>query len=238
MGSFVRDVRRQSLVVKMSEETVQPVYIVIEKSSDAKLLKVNYNTRSAILIGIIHIICGFLALSGNVGLFFTSTRFNWGLFGTGIWSSVFFFISGGLSVCSGKNPNSCLVISTMVMSIFSAISAGILIIFSSFGIAFDADYYYHKSSASQGVVCFLYILQLLSGVTELFMSITSSSLACKATCCREEVEGSSPYTVKYSSNGIVVDSEQIAALDKVLGLHLENKDSTEKNGKDFKYNKF
>merc|ERR1711915_1105998 len=181
-------------------ETIQPVYIVIEKSSDAKLLKVNYKTRSAVLIGMIHIICGFLALGGNIGLF-----------GTGIWSSVFFFISGGLSVCSGKNPNSCLVISTMVMSIFSAISAGILIIFSSFGIAFDYDDYDHKSSVSQGLVYFLHILQLLSGVTELFMSITSSSLACKATCCRDEDERSNPYTVKYSSNGIV-DSEQIAAL--------------------------
>merc|ERR1712215_439985 len=238
MGSLLRDVHCQGLVVKMSEETVQPVYIVIEKSADTKLFKANYKTRPAIFIGIIHIICGFLALGGNIGQFFTNTSFHWGLFGTGIWSSMFFFISGGLSVSSGKNPNSCLVISTMVMSIFSAISAGILIIFSSFGMAFDADYYYRKSSASQGVVCFLHILQLLSGVTELFMSITSSSLACKATRCREEVEGSSLYTVKYSSNGIVVDSEQIAALDKVLGLHLENKDSTEKNGKDFKYNKF
>merc|ERR1712142_912841 len=218
---------------KMSEETVQPVYIVIEKSADTILLKANYKTRSAILIGIIHIICGFMALSGNIGLFFTSTRFHWGLFGTGIWSSVFFFISGGLSVCSGKNLNSCLVISTMVMSIFSAISAGILIIFSSFGIAFDVDDYYHKHSASR----FLHILQLLSGITELFMSITSSSLACKATCCSDEVEVSDPYTVKYSSNGIV-DSEQIAALDKALGLHLENENSSEKNGKDFKYSKF
>merc|ERR1711915_643308 len=237
MGSLLRGVHCQGLVVKMSEETVQPVYIVIEKSADTKLFKANYKTRPAIFIGIIHIICGFSALSGNIGQFFTNTSFHWGLFGTGIWSSVFFFISGGLSVCSGKNPNSCLVISTMVMSIFSAISAGILIIFSSFGMIFDVDDYYNKSSASQNVVCFLHILQLLSGVTELFMSITSSSLACKATCCRDEEERSNPYTVKYSSNGIV-DSEQIAALDKVLGLHLENKDSTEKNGKDFEYNKF
>merc|ERR1711915_398163 len=129
MGSLLRDVHCQGLVVKMSEETVQPVYIVIEKSADTKYLKANYKTRSAILIGMIHIICGFLAFSGNVGLFFTSTRFHTGFFGTGIWSSIFFFISGGLSVCSGKNPKSCLIISTLVMSIFSAISAGILIIF-------------------------------------------------------------------------------------------------------------
>merc|ERR1712198_253103 len=132
-------------VTKMSDETVQEVYIVIEKSADKQLLKANYKTRSAILIGIIHIICGFLALSGNVSLFSTSTRFNWGILIPGIWSSIFFFISGGLSICSGKNPNSCLVISTMVMSNFSAISAGILIIFSSFGIAFNVDVRYHST---------------------------------------------------------------------------------------------
>merc|ERR1711915_1047694 len=236
MGSFVRDVHCQGLVVKMSEETVQPVYIVIEKSADTKLFKANYKTRPAIFIGIIHIICGFLALGGNIGQFFTPTNFHLGLLGTGIWSSMFFFISGGLSVCSGKNPNICLVISTMVMSIFSGISAGILIIFSCFCIIFDVDTRYHSSS-TQGVLCFLHILQLLSGVTELFMSITSSSLACKAFCCSEEVEGSSPYTVKYSSNGII-DPEQIAALDKGLGLHLKDEDSSEKNGKDFEYNMF
>merc|ERR1712198_109276 len=223
-------------VTKMSDETVQEVYIVIEKSADKQLLKANYKTRSAILIGIIHIICGFLALSGNVSLFSTSTRFNWGILIPGIRSSVFFFISGGLSICSGKNPNSCLVISTMVMSIFSAISAGILIIFSSFGVAFDVDVRYHSSSTRE-VPFFLHILLLLAGVMELFMSITTSTLGCKAFCCRNEVDGSNPFTVKYSSNGIV-DSEQIAALDKVLGLHLEDEDSSEKIGKDFKYNEF
>merc|ERR1711915_871702 len=235
MGSFVRDVRRQSLVVKMSEDTVQPVYIVIEKSDDTKLLKANYKTKSAILIGIIHIVCGFFAFSGNVGLFFASTRFHTGFFGTGIWSSIFFFISGGLSVCSGKNPNSCLIISTLVMSVFSAISAGTLIIASRFGI--DPDIVYHQNSLTQGLLYFFHILQLLAGVMELFMSITSSSLACKAFCYSEKVEGSNPYTVKYSSHGII-DSEQITALDKVLGLHMEDKDSSEKNGDNFNYNKF
>merc|ERR1711915_136595 len=92
------------------------------------------------------------------------------------------------------------------------------------------------SSLTQGVLCFLHILQLMGGVMELFMSITSSSLACKAFCCRKEVEGSKPYTVKYSSHGII-DSEQLVALDKVLGLHIEDKDSSIKNGDDFKYNK-
>ena len=221
----------------MAVETIQPVYIVIEKSDDTNLLRAMYKTKSAILIGIIHILCGFLAFSGNIGLFFTSMRFHTGYFGTGIWSSIFFFISGGLSVCSGKNPNSCLIISTLVMGVFSAISAGSLIIFSSFGIALDPRVVYHKNSSTQVLLYFFHILQLLSGVTELFMSITSSSLACKAFCCSEDVEGSNPYTVKYSSHGIN-DSEQIAALDKVLGLHMEDKDSSEKNGDNFKYNKF
>merc|ERR1711915_661366 len=239
MGSLLRDVHCQGLVVKMSEETVQPVYIVIEKSDDTKLLKANYKTKFAILIGMIHIICGFLAFSGNLGLFFfvSSTRFHTGFFGTGIWSSIFFFISGGLSVCSGKNPNSCLIISTLVMSVFSAISAGALIIACRFGIDLDPDIVYHQNSLTQGLLYFFHILQLLAGVMELFMSITSSSLACKAFCYSEKVEGSNPYTVQYSSHGII-DSEQITALDKVLGLHMEDKDSSEKNGDNFNYNKF
>merc|ERR1712198_665879 len=132
------------LVLKMPEEVVQPVYIVIEKTSEKSSLHELYKTKAAIKIGIVHILCGLLAFIGNIGLFFTARRFHFGFFCTGIWTSVFFFISGGLSICSGKKPNSCLVISTMVMSIFSSISAGVLIIFSSLGINFDYFDYYNN----------------------------------------------------------------------------------------------
>merc|ERR1712198_802848 len=257
------------LVLKMPEEVVQPVYIVIEKTSEKSSLHELYKTKAAIKIGIVHILCGLLAFIGNIGLFFTARRFHFGFFCTGIWTSVFFFISGGLSICSGKKPNSCLVISTMVMSIFSSISAGVLIIFSSLGINFDYfdyynndyynndyynnhyynnnsyinDYYnndyYNNDQSIHGIMLGLHILQLLAGTTGLFLSITSSSFACKATCCSQtEKNVHSPYIVKYSSEGRL-DEKQMEALDKVLSLKQDQEDDiAEVEGKNFKYNKF
>merc|ERR1719295_2035082 len=118
------------------------------------------------------------------------------------------------------------------MSIFSSISAGVLIIFSSLGINFDYfdyynndhdsndyynnDYYnnhyynnnsyindyYNNDQSIHGIMLSLHILQLLAGTTGLFLSITSSSFACKATCCSQtEKNVHSPYIVKYSSEG-------------------------------------
>ena len=228
----------------MPEEVVQPVYIVIEKTSEKSSLHELYKTKAAIKIGIVHIVCGLLAFIGNIGLYLTARRFHFGFFGTGLWTSVFFFISGGLSICSGKKPNSCLVISTMVMSIFSSISAGVLIIFSSLGINFDyfdSYYYYNNDQSIHGIMLGLglHILQLLAGTTELFLSITSSSLACKATCSSQtEKNVHSPYIVKYSSEGRV-DEKQMEALDKVLSLKQNQEDDiAEVEGKNFKYNKF
>ena len=85
----------------------------------------------------------------------------------------------------------------------------------------------------------LHILQLLAGTTELFLSITSSSLACKATCCSQtEKNIHSPCIVKYSSEGRV-DEKQMEALDKVLSLKQDQEDDiAEVGGNNFKYNKF
>ena len=121
--------------------TVQPVYILVEKSSNKKSIKDTYHSKAARIIGIFHIVCGVVAFGTAIGLIeHQKRRFGFGLFGTGIWSSIFFFISGGLSIGSANNSNSCLVISTMVMSIFSAISAGILVIFSGLGLGLDYCY--------------------------------------------------------------------------------------------------
>ena len=115
----------------------QPIVIVVEKPSTKVSLEKSYKSRAATIIGTIHILCGIAACFSNIALLLFSSRSHVGGLGTGIWSSVFFIISGSLSICSGKNTNSCLIISTMVMSIFSAISAGILIIFSALGLLYD-----------------------------------------------------------------------------------------------------
>jgi len=218
------------------EETkVQPIVIVVEKSSNKVPLDKSYKSKAAIIIGTIHILCGVCACLSNIGLLVFVNRFHLGVFGTGIWSSVFFFISGGLSICSGKNTNSCLIISTMVMSIFSAISAGILVIFSGIGVAHDECYHYYCDMQPE----IFHWIQLLAGMTEIILAITSASFSCKATCCRDKLDTSTPYKVVYKPDGDI-DHDKIVSLALSIG-NMEQEiggEEQEEEGKSFAYNKF
>ena len=205
----------------------QPIVIVVEKSSTKVSLEKSYKSRAATIIGAIHILCGIAACFSNIALLLFSSMFEVGLLGTGIWSSVFFIISGSLSICSGKNTNSCLIISTMVMSIISAISAGILVIFSAMGLVYDYCYYYDCDVNPK----LFHAIQLLAGIIELVLAITSASISCKATCCRDKMnmDTTTPYKVVYKPDSDL-DHQKIVS----LALNIEQEDQ----GKSFAYNKF
>merc|ERR1712055_725014 len=226
---------------KMDEERTkgQPIVIVVEKSSAKVSIEKSYKSRAATIIGAIHILCGIAACFSNIALLLFSSRLHVGVFGTGIWSSVFFIISGSLSICSGKNTNSCLIISTMVMSIISAISAGILIIFSAIGLAHDGySCHYYDCDVNPEV---FHGIQLLAGIIELVLAITSASLSCKATCCRDKInrDTTTPYKVVYKPDSDL-DHQKIVS----LALNIEHLDqellpeNQEDQGKSFGYNKF
>merc|ERR1712212_1431197 len=224
---------------KMDEEgrKGQPIVIVVEKSSTKVSLEKSYKSRAATIIGTIHILCGIAAFFSNIALLLFSSRFHIGVFGTGIWSSVFFIISGSLSICSGKNTNSCLIISTMVMSIFSAISAGILIIFSALGLLYDGYGCYDCEEFNR----VFNGIQLLAGIIVLVLAATSASLSCKATCCRDKInmDTTTPYKVVYKPDSDL-DHQKIVS----LALNIEHLDqellpeNQEDQGKSFAYNKF
>jgi len=225
----------------------QPIVIVVEKSSTKVSLEKSYNPRAATIIGAIHILCGIAACLSSIAVLLFSSRFQ---FGTGKVTSVFFIISGSLSICSGKNTNSCLIISTMVMSIISAISAGFLVIFSANGLAYDAYtcHYYDCDAHSQ----IFHSIGLLAGIIELVLAITSASLSCKATCCRDKMnmDTTTPYKVVYKPdsdldhqrfcNKMLHDDQKIVS----LALNIEQLDQEllaedqEGQGKSFAYNKF
>merc|ERR1712212_475667 len=217
----------------------QPIVIVVEKSSTKVSLEKSYKSRAATIIGTIHILCGIAAFFSNIALLLFSSRFHIGVFGTGIWSSVFFIISGSLSICSGKNTNSCLIISTMVMSIISAISAGILIIFSAIGLAHDGySCHYYDCDVHPEI---FHGIQLLAGIIELVLAITSASLSCKATCCRDKIDmdTTTPYKVVYKPDS---DLDHHKIVSQALNIeHLDQEllaDNQEDQGKSFAYNKF
>merc|ERR1712179_15879 len=234
--------KRNKKMVDQEQNQTKPIVIVVEKTSNKKSIKKSYKSKAATVIGIIHIICGFLAFFANVGLFFIqpSYCFHFGKFATEIWSSVFFFITGGLSIGSGRNSSSCLVIGTMVMSILSAISAGILIIFS--GLGFGITECYYRSACSELEFNLLHGLELVAGIVEMVIAITSSVLSCKATCCRDKLDTSNPFKVMYRADDDgSIDPEQIMNLASQIsqtdgGIHTQTEVGFD--GKPFNYNKF
>jgi len=207
------------------ELQVQPIYIIVEKHSNKKSVKESYQKKAAGIIGIIHILCGLVAFGTGVGLIFSnSLKF----VVCGILSSVFFFISGGLSIGSCRSGNSCLVAGTLVMSIFSAICAGILIL-SGIDLGVGECSYFYSSYYCNDVTTVLYWLQVLTGITEMILAITSSSLSCKAICCREKQDTSVPSNrVIYKPSGDANITTDIASL-ALLGRQI-----TEPNGEDRK----
>ena len=221
----------------------QPIVIVVEKSSTKVSLEKSYKSRVATIIGAIHIFCGLAACASNIAMLVVVYKFHFGAIGTGIWSSVFFIISGSLSICSGKNTNSCLIISTMVMSIISAISAGILVIFSAIGLAHDSYGCPHYYDCHVDPEIF-HGIQLLVGIIEMVLAISSASISCKATCCRDKIarDTTTPYKVVYKPD-TDIDHHKIVSLALNIQhsdqeLLAEDQDDQDGQGKNFAFNKF
>merc|ERR1712212_1183916 len=98
-----------------------------------------YNVKAATVLGVVHIFCGFIALGSDIGGLVNGDVT---AAATGIWTSVFFFVSGGLAIGGARSGNKCLVVATMVMAIISAVSAGILFIMSSISLSVFNHYGY------------------------------------------------------------------------------------------------
>jgi len=160
---------------------------------DNEAIKEAYSVNAATFLGIAHIICGIIAFSCEIDVL-VWTRLPPGTLGTGIWSSVFFFISGGLAIGGAQSGNKCLVVATLIMAIISAVSAGILLIMSAIILPIHVDYYnYHIG----GGYYYQYNLKdtrpsmsllITMGATMLIVAIISAALTCKPLCCRSDAQ--------------------------------------------------
>ncbi|KAI4875380.1 hypothetical protein NFI96_015458 [Prochilodus magdalenae] len=116
------------------------------------------------------------------------------------WSSCLYITSGSLSVAAAKKANRCVVTSSLIMHVISAVAAGIALIILSIEMAMDLDYYRscsHRFSDSDNYFCessiwrnvFLGQSVVINGgllvfaVLEFIISICTSGFACRATCC-------------------------------------------------------
>merc|ERR1711962_160399 len=116
---------RQTEGVDMMKEqryttTPAPVPQVIYVKKTKKSTKETYAAKTVTVLGCFQILCAVITLSLEV---FIITRPDNYSIATGVWCSVIFFTTGILSLVGAPFKNLCLVITTMVMSIISSLSA-------------------------------------------------------------------------------------------------------------------
>merc|ERR1712038_1691035 len=158
----------------------QVIYI-IQAPKEKVNIKDVYNIKAATALGVIHIICGLIALGSDIAGMVNGKMSL--VTGTGVWTSVFFFISGGLAIGGARSGNKCLVVATMVMAIISAVSAGILLIMSSISLSVFGQYSYGSRNHFE-FSKLPYGLLIAMGATMLIVAIASASLTCFPLCCR------------------------------------------------------
>jgi len=184
----------------------QVIYI-IQAPKEKVDIKDAYNIKAATALGVIHIICGLIALGADIAVMVDGHM----SFASGIWTSVFFFISGGLAIGGARSGNKCLVVATMVMAIISAVSAGILLIMSSISLSVFGQYSYgYRNHYEFSKVP--YGLLIAMGATMLIVAIASASLTCYPLCCRSTKQGAVHYRPNQVPASMLVNADQISAL--------------------------
>merc|ERR1712223_1158469 len=183
--------------MKQPNEPSPPQQVVVQAPTNSRddnaAIKEAYSVKAATVLGVVHIICGIIAFSCEIDVLVWPSRGPPGTLGTGIWSSVFFFISGGLAIGGAQSGKKCLVTATMIMAIVSAVCAGILLIMSAIflsvtgGRSYSSYNYgsYHYGSQNYYIDKVInkvpsYSLLIAMGATMLIVAIVSAALTCKA----------------------------------------------------------
>jgi len=181
----------------------QVIYI-IEAPKEKVNIKDAYNVKAATVLGIIHIVCGFISLGSDIAGWVNGNFY----FCTGIWNSIFFFVCGGLAIGGARSGNKCLVVATMVMTIISSVNAGILLILNVIAL-------HHRYSNSDEMPPVSILLLVAMIPTMLIIAIASASLTCYPLCCRstkKALKGAVHYNPNQVPTSVVVNADEMAAL--------------------------
>ena len=85
----------------------------VEAAKEKGKIKEAYNVKAATVVGVIHIICGIIALGADIWGMRQALSIRYGsryVGGLGIGTSVSFFVSGGLAIGGARSGNKCLLV--------------------------------------------------------------------------------------------------------------------------------
>ena len=106
--------------------TPNQVIVIVETAKEQVKLKKAYNVKAATALGIVHIVCGFIALGTGINVMDVGLLDNpsyYRSFGPkipgicGICASLLFLLSGGLTIFGAQYGRKCLVVASMVTAI-------------------------------------------------------------------------------------------------------------------------
>jgi len=183
----------------------QPAPIVLtiptqneSQSEKQHILKV-FPKKTILTFSIIQLTCAGLAailqlcLIGMHDSYYFSTAY----VGTGLWTGFFFGISGGVGLVAVQRPSNCTLVAYMVLSIVSALFALPLIIFA--GIGFGDS---RRGRSRNFLSMIFYGIQLLIGLLQGVVAITTAAFSCRAVCCGRK---SHPGAVIFTSGNTAGD---------------------------------
>merc|ERR1712139_270031 len=111
----------------------EPPTILVMESFDVeqekKILRKSFNGKASLAAGVLHILCALVTVAtymyGEYVLVHTPIY-------AGVWTSLFFLISGIIAIAGSQIGSKALAVATLVTSVLSAISAAILFIIAFF----------------------------------------------------------------------------------------------------------
>merc|ERR1712013_253953 len=192
-------IEQGSFTMEQQNEPNEPEHVVNISHSPMKHnknLKDAYSTIAATILGVFQLIIGVVSFSVMCGLM-NSVFLPFAL------PFVIFFVSGGIAIGGAQSGNKRLMITTMVMSIISALCSLVYLLYATLGSYFLLER--NSVSTWMAVIPFLILLIMV------IVPTISASLTCKPLCCQKKpTEGVvQPDQAHYYSNPVYFQPEQV-----------------------------
>merc|ERR1712008_374335 len=200
MGKNLNKMSHQNTATPQTNAQPAPIVLTIPTQNESQsekqhILKV-FPKKTILTFSIIQLTCAGLAavlqlcLIGMHDSYYFSTSY----VGTGLWTGFFFGISGGVGLVAVQRPSNCTLVAYMVLSIFSVLP---LIIFA--GIGFGDS---RRGRSRNFLSMIFYGIQLLIGLLQGVVAITTAAFSCRAVCCGRK---SHPGAVIFTSSNTAGD---------------------------------